>query len=116
SRACSSGIRLASGTFPGALPFGCRERTRSRISWKTVVSSSVDSSTLLAPARRDFAIHAATRCELADYRRRDRLAGFYHLAQKTVYGILLENTQISITNHVHFERLQLQAKLVGHVA
>src|ERR1700693_4622437 len=117
SRACSRGARSGSGRFPGAAPLGFRARTRSRISAITAASSSPFASMfLLVPAGRDLGVHTAPRRELARQRCLRRLAGLYDVAQKPVHHVLLKDSKIPISEHIHLERLQLQTQLVRHVA
>src|SRR5208282_6736389 len=121
SRACRSGVRSGSGMLPGAAPLGLRARTRSRISAITAASSSPLASIsrtlwLLAPTGRDPGEYAAARREFAGECRFDRLAGFHDIAQKPVHHVLLEDSQVAISQHVHLERLQFQTKFIRRIA
>src|ERR1700722_3910561 len=118
SRACNSGVKSGRGMLPGAVPFGLRARTRCRISAITAASSSPFGSSmlLLAPARGDLRKHTSARGELARERRLHGPAGLHHVAQKSIHHVLLEDSQIAISQHVHLERFQFQTQFVGHIA
>ena len=55
--------------------------------------------------------NAAARREIADHRRLHRIRRFDDVRKKTVNHILLEDTQISIGQHIHLQRFQFQTTL-----
>src|SRR5665213_633943 len=110
SRACSNGVKSGSGRLPAATPLGLRARARCRISAITAASSSPLGSSMLSarffvPTRGDFRVHTAARTKLARQRRFDRLARFHDVAQKPIHYVLLKDSQVAISQHVHLERL-----------
>src|SRR5689334_22852155 len=116
SRACMRAVRSGTGTPSADAPFGFRARTRRRSSSTTAASSSLLRSTFPAPTRCDFSKDAAARGKFACYRRRHRPAGANYILQEPVHDVLLKDSQIAISQHVHLQRFQLEAQLVGRVA
>src|SRR5208337_2057757 len=120
SRACTSGVRSGNGIVSGArtTPLVPRARTRCRISAITAASSSPlgSSMLLLTPTRGNLRKHPAAWREFAGERRLYRVTRLHHVAEKPVDHVLLKNSEIAIRQHVHLQRLQLQAQLVGNVA
>src|ERR1700722_16119719 len=66
--------------------------------------------------RRDhFRTQAAARSKFARDSGTHRPAGFHDIAQEAVDHVLLKDAEIAISQGVHLERLELEAKLVGDV-
>src|SRR5260370_1516086 len=115
SRACRSGVRSGSATPDRSSPLGLRARTRWRVSAMTAARSSLFGTTVPAPGRGYFGVDAAEPREFAHHGRRNRTACVHHILEKAVYGIFLKDSEIAVGQHVHLERLQLEAQLVGDV-
>ena len=49
------------------------------------------------------------------YRSRDWVAGSDDVLQDTVYGVLVKNAQISVSQEIHLQRLKLQAVVFGNI-
>src|SRR5574340_791805 len=120
SRACTTGMRSTSGTPSGA-PSGYRARTRARTSRSSAASSSAlrasssAGATLFAPGSGDGGLQPAARREAPDHGGGDGLARLHHVLKKAVHHVLVEDAEAAVSQRVHFERLQFQAKLIRHV-
>src|SRR3954454_25233068 len=78
--------------------------------------ASDSETTIPAPACHDFALNPSAGCKLAHQGGAHRPARIYYIAKKTVYDIFIEDTQVAVSERVHFEALELQAFLIGNVS
>src|SRR5579871_1133499 len=80
------------------------------------LSAAESTAGLARPTRGDFREDSAARRELSAERCRDWTAGLHHVGQEPIHDILLKDAEVPIGQHVHLERLQLQAQTIRHIA
>src|SRR5262245_48987977 len=63
----------------------------------------------------DSAVHSSANRELAPHHSPNWIARCHNVSQNAINRILIENSQITITENVVLKRLKLQTDLVGQV-